>query len=355
MIAILQPHVPHYREEFFLGIQKRFASKIYCYEADNHSLVNNFKNASIKTERIGSRSFGPFFWYNPIPFLDNDVKKMVLMLDFKHITTWLLLLTRFIHRKKIILWGQGISIKGFLKYEKKPFVMVKWMASLADGVWFYTENEHLLFKKELPKLTAVSLNNTVSGLNEILDVIKPNKDQKDTLKKIYNISQPFVLIYCARFNEVRRIDLLLEVIQKVDNNRFGFIIIGDGSSKPSFAEYSHVYDFGKVYDFNTKKDLFNISDIYFQPAWLGLSIVEAMAYGKPIFSFERSKYVYQCVEYTFVQRGHNGNLFKDPNHMLAYLESLQIEEIENMGKNAVDYVKTNLRMEQMVNNALSIL
>ena len=355
MIAILQPHIPHYREAFFLGVGERANYEIYCYESESQASINNFKNADIATKPVKGKKVGPFFWYTPAPFLKKDVDEMVLMLDFKHLTSWWLLFTKFIHKKKIILWGQGISIKGFLKYEKKPFFMVKWMLALADGAWFYTENEYNLYKKYLPKLNAASLNNTISGVDEILGLPKLNALQKAKLKVKHKITQPVVLIFCARFNDVRRVDLLLEVMNKVDRKKFGFIIIGDGPQKPSFAEYTHVYDFGKVYDFDKKSELFSIADIYFQPAWLGLSIVEAMAYAKPIFSFKRSETVFQCVEYTYVKDGFNGKLFNAPHQLLQYLDNLNVDETQQLGNNAQEFVKYHLSMVGMVNNALSVL
>lgn len=63
------------------------------------------------------------------------------MLHFAHLTTWLLLLTKFIHRKKIILWGQGISVKRYLAEERKPDWKLKAQMALADGVWLYMEKE----------------------------------------------------------------------------------------------------------------------------------------------------------------------------------------------------------------------
>lgn len=352
---ILQPFVPHYRQEFFEKISEKCNISIYCYSNKNAFLNQNFEQSSFNTLAIKSYVFGPFMWYNPFTLLKKDSNQMVLMLDFKHIATWFLLLTKIIHKKKIILWGQGVSVKRYLKDEKKTLFILKLMLMLSDGVWFYTEKEKQLWKKRIPNLKSVSLNNTISDVKRIMEI--PTKSSSDIkqIKDKYNIYQPIVFIFCARFTEDRRVDLFLEIIQKVNNSKFGFIVIGEGDFKPSFSNFSNVYDFGKVYDFDLKTELFAIADIYFQPAWLGLSVVEAMSYGKPIFSFKRSPDILQCVEYFYINNGFNGLIFKDIGEMVDYLSSIQKANILELSNNAKKFARENLSMDGMVASALLLL
>ncbi len=354
-IQILQPHIPHYREEFFKKLSERVSTKVYCYNSDTEIATSDFEKGNFITNKIDTYNFGPFVWYNPFKMIKSKSDTIVLMLDFKHIATWFLLLTRIFHKRRIIIWGQGISIKRYLKDERKTLVILKWMLKIADGVWFYTEKEKQLWQKRIPNLNAVALNNTISDIDKILRISKRSIPDKQQLKDQYKIKQPIVMLFCARFTPDRRTDLLLEVINKVNPEKFGFIIIGEGKSKPSFKNFSNVYDFGKVYDFDLKTELFAISDIYFQPAWLGLSVVEAMGYGKPVFTFKRSEKVLQCVEYFYVKDGDNGKIFEDPNEMLDYLKNIDCNEINLMGEYSKNYVMENLTMNDMVNNAIMIL
>lgn len=352
---ILQPHIPHYREDFFKKLSEKHNVKIYCYTSEAMVKEESFEKSSVDISFLKSYYIGPFMWFNPFKMILKESSTIVLMLDFKHLSTWVLLLTRVFHKKKVILWGQGISIKRYLKDEKKPLLILKWMLKLADGVWFYTEKEKILWKNRIPELNAVALNNTISNISDITAIPEPLAEEKNRLKEKYKISQPIILIFCARFTADRRTDLLLEVIQKVDKNKFGFIIIGEGSYKPSFINFSNVYDFGKVYDFKTKTELFHVADIYFQPAWLGLSVVEAMGYGKPVFTFVRSEKVLQCVEYYYVQDNYNGKIFNDVKEMISYLNEIELDAVISLGKNAKKYVKNNLSMDAMVANALKVI
>lgn len=352
---ILQPHIPHYRQEFFDKISLQHDIMVYCYSPDSSVLKEQFEQSSFKNLVIKSYNLGPFMWYNPFKLIKKYNDQIVLMLDFKHISTWFLLFTSFIHKKKIILWGQGISIKRYLKDESKTFFILKCMLKLSDGVWFYTEKEKQLWKKRIPNLNAVALNNTISDIKHIIDIPEKLNSTKRQIKDKYNIVQPIVFIFCARFTADRRIDLFLEIIQKVDKNKFGFIIIGEGDSKPSFSNFLNVYDFGKVYDFDLKTELFAMSDIYFQPAWLGLSVVEAMGYGKPVFTFQRSNDVLQCVEYFYVKDGFNGRIFNSTEEMVNYLMEVENCNFLELGHNAKKFARENFSMDAMVNNALLLL
>lgn len=355
MIAILQPIIPHYREAFFKGIQDKFQLNLFCYESINDISAKSFLPAETVYKTLKSIKKAPFLLYNPFIFLDKNTTIIVLMIDVKHLSTWFLLITKIFHKRKIILWGQGISIKHFLDQEQKPFFLTKLFLKLADGVWFYTEKECNIWKKEIPRLNAISLNNTLSDIDEILKISDSIYSEKNELRDKYKIKEPVILIYCARFNQHRRIDLIVNLIENVDSKKIGFIVIGEGEIKPDFGQYQNVYDFGKVYNRELKNDLFKLSDIYFQPAWLGLSVVEAMAYGKPIFSFRRNKDLHQCVEYFYVKNNYNGKIFENSDEIVSYLETIDHEEINRLGQNAKSFVKENLSMKQMVENALSIL
>jgi hypothetical protein len=354
MIAILQPYIPHYREEFYKGIGAAQRTDIYCYETSSFARNNNFKLASLKVRKIGKYAIGPFLWYNPLPFFRKDYDKIILMLNFTHLTTWIILLTKFLHKKEIVLMGQGISVKRYLKEEKKPSVLLKWMIQLSDILWTYTKKEQLQWKKIFANKPIIALNNTLSGIQRILDIDKGYN--KDVLKRKYQVKQKICFIFCARFTTPhRRTDLLEKLIQKLNPLVYGFIIIGDGSYKPDFSVYNNVYDYGAVYDARIKDDLFSIADVYLQPGWVGLSVVEALSYGKPVFTFNRQKGILQCVEFSYLVNNFNALIFDDLQDALTRIKAMNTEQLEKMSINAVVFVKKNLLMDNMIQKAINSL
>lgn len=354
MIAILQPFIPHYREDFFKKLLEQLRCDLFVYEAKKSAEFQNISLSDINVHLVWNLIFKQFLLYSIAPFLKNKYSTLVLMLHFGHISTWGLLLTKKLHRRKIILWGHGISVKRYVKEEINPDPLLKLMIQMADVIWLYTDKEVELWKKHFPDKNIVSLNNTISDVDEVLSLDR--SADKESLKRKYNICQPLVYIFCARFdNPYRRVDLLEKVIQRLDSNKFAFIVIGDGNSKPDFSKYKNVFDFGKVYDRDLKTELFTIADAYFQPAWVGLSIVEAMAYGKPVLTFKRTVDVLQCVEYSYIKNEVTGIIFKDLEDCINQIESLDNDKFQILGRNAKEQIKASFRIGQMVESAVKSL
>lgn len=354
-VALLNPLVPHYRDAFFKQLATHIDLDIYVYE--NEDSDSNFKISTLRVNKIKSFGFlgNRFIAYDPFPLLAKKYDIVVLMLHFGHITSWILLLTRIFHRKKIILWGQGISVKRYLKERKHPNFFFRLMISLSNGVWLYTEEEQKQWKEIFPHKPIVALNNTISGVEEVL-ATDYTTDERKVLKEKHGIHQDICLIYCARFdNPYRRFDLLVQTIERLDPAKYGFIMIGEGVHKPDFTRYGNVYDYGKVYDKKLKDELFAIADLYYQPGWIGLSVVEAMAYGKPIFTFKRSNEVLQCVEYSYIHDKQNGILLDNVEELKHRLTVLLQEDMREMGEISKRIVSDKLLMSYMVKNALSIL
>lgn len=355
-IAILQSQIPHYREEFFRKFSERNHADLFIYHSEFMSKKGGFKVGNVKTHHIKSIEPKGFLFYNPFPLLKgHDV--IILPLHFAHLTTWLILLFKFILRKEIILWGHGISVKRYLKEESYPDWKLKLMISMADGIWTYMEKEAEQWKKIFPNKAVVALNNTISSAAEIVAYSEAHKGKNiDELKQKYGITQEYILLFCARFEGmIRRTDLLEQVIKRLDTTKYGFVIIGAGHDKPDFSIYNNVYDFGAVYDTTIKEELFCLADIYFQPGWVGLSIVEAMAYGLPIFTFRRSVETLQCVEYSYIVPEKNGCLFDTVDECVSCINSKDKKELESFGTKARNFVKHHATVDMMVQRAESII
>lgn len=327
---------------------------IFVYNTLEMAKKNGFNVSDKEIGYLPNISVKGILIYNPFYLTKTQYEGLVLPLHFAHITTWILLFTKRIHKKKLVLWGQGISVKRYLKEEKQPDWKLKLMINMADGVLFYTEKEKKMWNDRFPNKMMVALNNTLSGVKSIVDYKFPGL--KDELKRKYGIKEEIIFIFCARFESIyRRIDLLLNTIHRLDSDKFGFIIIGNGKNKPDFSLYPNVYDYGAVYDTEKKHELFTMADAYYQPSWMGLSIVEAMAYGKAVLTFQRSEETKQGVEYAYIKSGENGLLFSDMEDCITQIERLSIEEMSRLGSNAREFVKKFLTIDKMVNNALMVI
>jgi len=346
-LAILQPLIPHYREDFFKRLNKEFDIDLFVYTNQNVVEKDNFKNATLAYSKLGSLQLFGVLIYNFFPLLHPKYKVLILPGEIRSLTTWILLFVGKLTSKKIILWGHGISVKNYIKEEKELLPIRILFHKLADHIWLYTEKEKAIWSKYINVNKITALNNTIDT-KKILNLPFLNKQE---IKDKYKIFTKLNLIYCARFTANRRIDLMLEVIKSVKDEDIGFIIIGEGENKPDFSKYEKVYDFGAVYDEDIKHELFTIADLYFQPAWTGLSIVDAMAYGKPILTFKRSNEVLQCVEYSYIQQGVNGFIANDVDEIIDYIENVTEDKLLNLQQSTLKFIESNLSIETLVNNA----
>lgn len=357
-IAILQSYVPHYRCEFFERLSLKFDTDLYIYQKNKKTIELGLSLGNVKTTHISGFEWHKFVFYNPWHFyFKRKYDYIILPLNIGYVTTWIILLLNIIIQRKIILWGHGISVKRYLVEENHPDWKIKLMISLSNGLWTYMEKEANQWQRIFPQKTIVALNNTVSNVEEMIKFSEEHKVKDgNRFKKKYNIEQNTILLFCARFEENnRRTDLLLDAINKLDKNKYGFIIIGAGKNKPDFSSFDNVYDMGAIYDTKIKRELFCLADVYFQPGWVGLSIVEAMAYGLPVFTFKRSINVKQCVEYSYIKHGINGWIVNSVNELVSNLDNFSKPQLTSMGINARNYIKNNATVNNMVRNACSIL
>jgi glycosyltransferase involved in cell wall biosynthesis len=347
-IAFLYPRISHYREEFFAYFQKNYHCHIFVYENDQENKRNHFKISKVPTIRLNSfLLFSRLRIFNFFPLLHPKYKILILIAEMKVLPLWFILIFAKLMNKKVILWGHGISIHTYLKEEKKLNSIRVLFNKLANYLWLYTEKEKNIWKKYIPDNKITALNNTIN----IENILEQESLNIDMLKEKYHLDTEINFIYCARFSmQERRTDLLVEIINQLDPNKYGFLIIGDGPLKPDFSHYANVIDFGSVYERHQKNEIFQLADLYIQPGWIGLSCNEALAYGKPILTFKRSEEIRQCVEYAYLNKS-NSYIANDMNDMISFISSLTQQEIQRYQKNSRNYAKKNLRMDVMIKHA----
>ena len=94
--------------------------------------------------------------------------------------------------------------------------------------------------------------------------------------------------------------------------------------------------------------------MYLQPGWIGLSVVEALAYGKPVLTFRRSEETLQCVEYGYILDRQNGRIFDRMDELCSFIKNASKEEIAYLSKGAMQTAST-LTMDNMVSNAMKVV
>ncbi|MGE4442218.1 MAG: glycosyltransferase [Desulfomicrobium sp.] len=349
-VAIIQPFVPHYRKKFFQKLSQKINFDLYVYQDVEYLSTNGFYTSDFPVFYLKKICIGKLILYNIFPLL-KKYNTIILCGELKLITNWLIIIYSRIFGVKIIVWGHGIRVQKYNQEQIHTSKFMKLMYKFSDLAWFYTESEKIMWTNRIPNLKSISLNNTIEyfSFNKIF-----TSTQLVEIKKRNKIYTEINLIFCARFNSnIRRIDLLNRLIQSLDAKKFGLIVIGDGKYKSDLIKSKNVYDFGSVYDDLIKSELFSIADIYFQPAGCGLSVVEAMAYGKPVFTIERRCDIVQGVEYGYIKDELNGKIFHNIDEITNYLNNSSKFKIQTLGFGAKNYYDNNLSMNKMVDTAIN--
>lgn len=355
-IAIVNPIINNYRLEFFTKLNKDVQIDLYTYRKRNLATVDGLSISSdTLSKKLKSKTIGPFLLYDFLPLVNKGYEYIVILGNVKHLSAWLLLIIGKLIGLKVILWGHGISVTRYLnEYEKLPWIRLT-MYRLAYGAWFYTANELQLYKKKIKKLVAVNLNNTISEVDDIIKFNPFDTERKQKIKNKYKIKNKKLLIICTRFESpTRKADKLIDVIKGI-NKEWGLIIIGDGKLKPDFSKFNNVYDFGSIYERSLKSEFFLIADLYIQLGHIGLSVVEAFAYGLPIITLKRSETTHHSVEYNYVIDKKNGFICDNIEDVINRINVMDEYILNEMSKNAIQFVKDNLSMNNMCKKAFSIL
>lgn len=344
-VAILQPHIPHYREEFFSGMSKELEFELFSFK-DVSRDRKHLKEAAINYDLLKIVKLWRFKWYNPLKFL-LKYDMIIIPGELSYLTNWVLLFASFMFNKNIIIWGHGVNYA-----RSKPISFgYKLMYFLSSSAIFYTEKEMRIYRKIFPNKKLSFLNNTIAIDTDIINE-SYQKIGKDFLKNKHNIRHKKIFISCYRFTNLdRNDDELFKLIKgcQIKNMDIGFIIIGVGDLKPNFEGLNNVYDYGELYDDKVKLELFQLSDFYLQLGWTGLSIVEALAHKKPIVSIRRSKQTKQSVEYYYLRNKYNAVII---NNISGFDEVLAIneDELEQLSENAFLTYTRELQMKNMINN-----
>lgn len=199
---------------------------------------------------------------------------------------------------------------------------------------------------------------TVSKSKVIYNAIENDENNyptKDELRRKLNLPiERFLILSVIRFNPQKNITAMLEIAQKLsDDKNFMFILIGDGEEKSSIEKKISESKIDNVkllgYQKNINEFLF-ASDLFLSTSlWEGLpySLIEATRAGIPIVASD----VIGNNEVVFDK--HNGYLFQvdDIDSAAQLLKELRVSNkiLETFGQNSKRVFKEHFMLQRMIN------
>ncbi|WOI22393.1 glycosyltransferase [Nonlabens ulvanivorans] len=276
-LVIIQTVVPSYRIKVFDEIQKQLKDgfKIYCGDSFFDSTIKtsiNFKSTgTLKNHYILGRRF---LWqtghWNEV-FKDNV---LVLSLNPRVISHWIILLLRLLSRKRTILWGHAWPRSGQNSKSDKLRHLMRFFAS---EIIVYTEQQRRELQEKMAYKKITTAPNAVLYRHEM---------SSETDNEVNDV------IYVGRLIEDKKPLLLYQGFKNALDSlpeKAKLIIIGDGPQRLKLVELSKKDDLehrvtipGKITDIDVLKSYYSKALVSASPGYVGLSITQSLGYGVPM-------------------------------------------------------------------------
>ena len=205
---------------------------------------------------------------------------VILLLNPRIISNWLILGLRRGLKRKTILWGHAWPRKG--KRSRTEFVRHAFR-SLADCIVVYTSTERQELVEKMPAKRVVEAPNSLYSV-ESRELNAASRTAAD-------------LIYVGRLSVDKKPDLLLRAFANAKGflpERVRLIVVGDGPLRPilddlavrlSIASYIELY--GHIGEFTVLQELYRRSLASVSPGYVGLSIIQSHWFGVPMIVADR--------------------------------------------------------------------
>lgn len=276
-LFILQTVIPDYRGKFFTELKERL-----CDEC-GFACGDNYFEKSVKTD-WSIEGIHPirnhYFLNRKILFQSGMFRKaigakvVVLEMNPRIITNWIILVIRKLVNKKTVLWGHAWPRKG----ENSTSDIVRgWMRKGGGVIVTYTEKQSKELKKKMPGKEIVFAPNSLYYKEEM---------------KVSNKFEPLDVIYVGRLTEAKKPLILLKAFSKLSASLpegARLIIVGEGPEKKSLLSFikknkmeDRIKILGHISDFKFIGNLYSQALLSVSPGYVGLSITQSFAFGVPM-------------------------------------------------------------------------
>lgn len=197
---------------------------------------------------------------------------------------------------KTILWGHGQSANDgtWRAWPRKS------LARRADGLITYGEGarQRLIESGFDPNSCFVAPNSIdqtpiQSARENLIQKYGSIESTRSALRRELNITSDFIVLFVARLEELRRVDVLLRAIAKCKSNGviIEAIIVGEGPNRSTLEQLARELQIenqikwtGAIYDESELARRFLASDVFVFPSYMGLSALHAFGYGLPVIT-----------------------------------------------------------------------
>jgi len=278
-ILIIQTVSPDYRAKVFQEIKNNIGNSFELYAGKEYFEKSVITDGSISF----LKPLKNYFFLNRKLLFQTGMwkealkeKVLVLELNPRIISNWILLFLRKINSNKTVLWGHAWPRKG---KNSKSDKLRNLMRKLADEIIVYTKTQAVELKHKMPNKKIISAPNAIFYKKE-MQVVQLKE------KEITNI------IYVGRLTKAKKPLLLVQAFIKGMNKLpkdTNLIIVGEGDEKSKIIDLvsqnelkDKIKVLGHIGDYKKLKYLYSKSLFSVSPGYVGLSITQSFGFGVPM-------------------------------------------------------------------------
>lgn len=371
-VLILYKFLPQYRIEFFEQLKNKLKDEHNVELILIYGKLNN-KNSSKNDERdlpwaefrdnkkVFTLGNTDLLWQ---PCLDKVNKIDLVIVEQANallINYLLMFLSKFM-KFKFAFWGHGANLQEDPKSLKNKF---KYTFLTSADYWFaYTNNvKNFLLSKNVDDSIISVLNNSIDTKTLKVSYDNLGNDYVQKLKDDLFINSNNIAIYCGGIYKEKRIDFLLEVVEKVrsDISDFHLVVLGAGPDDymiENFAkENDWVHYLGPKFG-DEKVAYFKMSSLFLMPGLVGLAVIDSFATQTPMITTE---FPFHSPEIEYLENDKNGFITK--NDLNSYSNKLielfknpeELNKLKNGCKESAELYNTENMVDNFVEGVLNCL
>lgn len=290
--------VLHYRVKVYSYLS-RFLKKngwglsVICSKKDDEICDFNYHLADITIRNV-------------IQFaLTNKVTTVILFMNMKRWRLFPLMIALRLLGKKVIYWGHGKNLQDESNIVKNFLYKIAFL--LSTNVLVYNKES---IKKYIPAIwhkKSYYANNSID-LSDACCIKHPD----EVLSKL-NFSQSFNICVIGRIQKRKKIPILCEAVRQLKSSNVTLTVIGNIEDK-AVLDYEKDINIAFLGPINgiEKYDYLNACSLYCLPGTVGLSIVDALCFGKPFIAIDDGV-IKHSPEVIYLKDGENGFLLNELN------------------------------------------
>ena len=349
---------PHYRSSLWSILLNDTHWEMHIFYSDDfNSGVKkiDLSNEEFATKQDRFHKFKSFRWKGKKEFWQNGVIKKCFKSDFQHavflgeisrISTWISVIICSLRGIHVTFWGHGLYGN-----ESRLRLMIK-------KLLFRMAHTHLLYERRAKELMIeegfskdklyVFFNSLDYETHKSLYHKLIKVDKEEVFPFFINNTLP-VIIFIGRLTPVKKLDLLLEAINSINEEtpKINLIIIGDGPERKdlevkgiSGIENQWLHFTGACYDEEEIGKYLSKSELCVSPGNVGLTAVHSLSFGTPVCTHGNMSN--QMPEAGAIQDGYNGFFFKE-------------NDIEDLKKKIIDWFSNNYDRNIVRNRSTEII